>query len=118
MKHDPYNHLLLNEFPYLKATYQKVKDGVFDLDTPAYSFYEEIFVPYIVACIRKNDARETEHCFSFIEDLLESEEEMLNDLAMKSILCILYEEYDFDFSVLPLGRLSKDYYENWLKTKE
>ena len=60
MKHDPLNHRLLLEFPVLEQTYTKVKEGVFDLDTPAYSFYEEIFVPYLLACLEKNDKEELE----------------------------------------------------------
>ena len=113
MKHDPLNHRLLLEFPVLEQTYTKVKEGVFDLDTPAYSFYEEIFVPYLLACLEKNDKEELEHCFCFIEELMNDEDEMVSRVAKQSILCPLYER-NINFDLLPLGKETKDYYLNWL----
>ncbi|MCR4698024.1 MAG: hypothetical protein K5762_01525 [Bacilli bacterium] len=114
MKHDPLNHRLLEEFPVLSHSYTEVKEGAFDLDTPAYSFYEEIFVPYILSCLEKNDSQELQHCFDFIEEMMIDEEEMVSRLAMQAILCPLYEK-NIDFSLLPLGKESKDYYQTWLK---
>lgn len=115
MKHDPLNNRLLKEFPYLEKTYASVKDGAFDLDTPAYSFYEEIFVPYILMKIEKNDKEEIRHCFAFIEEMMEDEDEIGQDVMMQSVLCPLYEKKGSQLKSLPLGRLSLAYVKEWLE---
>lgn len=114
MKHDPLNHRLLDEFPYISKNYEKVKDGVFDLDTPAFSFYEEIFVPYIIEQINKKDEKEIKHCFDFVEAMMNDEEEIVQDVAMQSILCILGEK-KIELKKLPLGRRSLEYVSNWVE---
>ncbi len=114
MKHDPLNHFLLDEFPYLKEHYAFVKDGVFDLDTPSSVFYEEIFLPYLLSVYEKKDEKEVHHCCLFIEGLLTDEEETRNDIAMNAVLLPLYEEHPKIISKLPLGEKSREYVENWL----
>lgn len=114
-KKDPYNHRLLDEFPKLKETYDKIKGGVFDLDTPSYSFYEEIFVPYFVECIKKKEKEEIEHCCKFIDGMMRDEDEKLNDIAMKSVLFPLYEKFKIDLKTLPLGKEAQEYDKNWLE---
>ena len=113
MKKDPLNNVLLKEFPYLEEHYLQVKDGTFDLDTPAYSFYEEIFVPYIIGKIEEKNDVEIRHCFSFIEDMMNGEE-MEQDVMMQSVLCPLYEQ-GIELKKLPLGRRSLQYVKDWLE---
>lgn len=112
MKKDPLNNILLKEFPYLEKNYLKVKDGTFDLDTPAYSFYEEIFVPYLERKIEEKDEKEIRHCFDFIEKMME-DEEMYQDVMMQSVLTPLYE-HGVELKKLPLGRRSMQYVNDWL----
>ncbi len=114
-KKDPYNRRLLDEFPFLKDNYDKIKGGVFDLDTPSYSFYEEIFVPYFVECINKKKDDEVRHCCQFVDAMLKDEDEKLNDIAMKSVLFTLHEEYNIDIQSLPFGKEAKEYDKNWLE---
>lgn len=114
MKHDPLNHFLLDEFPYLKEHYAFVKGGVFDLDTPSPAFYEEIFLPYLLDTFEKKDSEEVLHCCRFIEMLMSDEEEQRNDIAMNAILLPLYENHPKVLSMLPLGEKSREYVENWL----
>ena len=114
-KKDPLNHLLLEEFPSISEHYTTYKDGVFDLDTPASSFYEELFVPYVIKCYQEKNEKELIHCCDFIERMMTEEEELNNDIAMNHILCPLYESKKIDFSLLPLGRVSKEYVREWLE---
>jgi hypothetical protein len=117
MKHDPLNHQLLEEFPYLKENYLKIKEGVFDLDTPSVNFYQEIFLPYFLQVIQSKDEKEIVHCCTFIENLLCDEDEKSNILAMNGILCPLYESRKINFDSIPFGTRAKSYYENWLMEK-
>ncbi len=114
MKHDPINHSLLEEFPYLKENYEKVKDGVFDLDTPSTSFYEEIFVPYIIKNINENNKEEVNHCFDFVEKMMNDEDETVQDVAIQSVLCVLGEK-KIDLKKLPLGKRSLEYVKDWVE---
>lgn len=109
--------MLLDEFPFLKDNYDKIKGGVFDLDTPSYSFYAEIFVPYMEEVYRKDDALELNHCLTFIENMMKNEDEKVSDIAIKAILIPLYENKKVNMDELSLGKLSKSYYEKWLKIK-
>ncbi len=118
MKKDPLNHLLLEEFPYLEKHYQEVKGGIFDLDTPSHAFYEEIFLPYLLLMYKEENRMEVEHCCQFIEDLLCSDEEEKNSLAINGILCPLYDRKEVDMSLLPLKEKTKEYYLDWLKEGE
>ena len=115
MKHDPLNHRLLNEFPYLAKNYQKLHDGIFDLDTPSRNFYEEIFIPYILGVKERDDTDELNHCCIFIEELLNDQDENSNNLAIMGILCPLYEKIGDEMSHLPLEDKAMEYYKNWLK---
>lgn len=112
MKHDPLNKLLLEKFPKLNDNF---KDSIYDLDTPSYNFYQELFVPYIKEQISNNDTIELNRCFEFVEDMLKSNNEQLQEIAQNNILLILYEDEDVDFSLLPLKELSYQYYLEWLK---
>lgn len=114
MKKDIYNNLLLKRFPTLVET-EEYKSNVFDLDTPAHSFYERIFVPYIINKIKNDDEKEIDRCFSFIEELITCDEEMANELAMNSILMPLQENKEINLSQLPLRENSLKYYKLWLK---
>ena len=114
MKKDIKNNLLLDEFPILQDYYLEIKGGVFDLDTPAYNFYKEVFTSYLISCIKADKKDEIKHCFSFVERLLESDDELDNDLAMKAILTPLYEDYQIDLSKYELGEKSLAYYKTWL----
>lgn len=112
MKHDPLNKLLLEKFPKLKDYF---KDSIYDLDTPSYNFYQELFVPYIKEQINKNDTTELNRCLEFVEEMLKDSNEQLQEIAQNNILLILYEEKDVDFSLLPLKEISYQYYLDWLK---
>ena len=114
MKKDPLNNLLLDTFPSLRESYVTYKGGTFDLDTPAHAFYEELFVPYIASLIKEKNENEIQKAFSFIEELMISDDEQQTDIAMKAILTPLYEKYHFDLALLPLKEKSLDYYLTWL----
>ena len=114
MKKNPLNHLLLETFPPLESRYQTYKGGTFDLDTPAVSFYEEIFVSYLIERVEVNDLAEVNKCFDFIEMLMSEEDEMYNDVAIKGILIPLYESENIDLEKCPLGTKSFEYYKTWL----
>lgn len=113
MKHDPLNNRLLDEFPSLKAIYPTIKDGVFDLDTPAYSFYEEIFVPYFIGKIGEHDVDEIRHCCLFIEEMM-NQDELSEDVCMQSVLSPLYEK-GIELKNLPLGERSRQYVMDWIE---
>lgn len=114
MKKDKFNHLLLERFPLIKNL-DEYKQNVFDLDTPAHSFYEQVFVPYIIIAIKNNDVESINKCLGFTEELIKSDDDMANELAMNSILMPLYENKNIDLGSLPLQEVSKKYYKLWLK---
>ncbi len=118
MKHDPLNHKLIDEFPYLKENYKSMKDGVFDLDTPSTFFYKEIFIPYLLYIHESGNDREVLHCCQFIESMMTDEDEECNNLAMLGILCPLYESLGEKMKDLPLGENSEKYYRFWLMEKD
>lgn len=112
MKHDPLNKLLLEKFPELN---EQLKHNIYDLDTPSYNFYQELFVPYIKGQILNNNETELNRCFTFIEDMLRDSNEQMQEIAQNYILLILYEDKDVNFSHLPLKELSYQFYLEWLK---
>ena len=115
MKHDPLNTKLITEFPKLGETYQSVKGGAFDLDTPSSAFYQEIFLPYVIESIKNKDEKEIRHCLDFIEDMMTSDNELENNVAMAFILVPLFEErHNLDWDKLPFGKESKAYLEMWV----
>lgn len=113
MKKDPLNHRLIESFPILEEIYPTVKDGCFDMDTPSNAFFEEVFVPYILSMIEKKNEKEICHCFSFIEEMMNDEDEHTEDIAMSSVLVPLSEKIE-DILSLPLGKKSLSYYKEWI----
>ncbi len=114
MKHNPLNHLLIQEFPYLKEHFPEYGNGAFDMDVPASSLYEGLFVPYLEMIVRKDDKDELMHCLCFLEELINGNEEE-SILAVSAVLTPLYEHKQVDFETLPLGEKCLAYYQNWLK---
>lgn len=111
MKHDPLNHTLISAFPALASS---LSCSAFDFDTPASAFYEGLFVPYIEKAYQKKEEKTLEHCFSFLESLMEQGEES-SFLVASSVLVPLYERGLVDFASLPLGKEASEYYSTWLK---
>lgn len=116
MKKDQLNNRLIENFPQLEKLYPLIKDGCFDMDTPSNAFFEEVFVPYILAMIEKKDEKEICHCFTFIEELMNDEDEHNEDIAMSSILVPLSEKVENLLSY-PLGEKSRRYCLDWILIK-
>ena len=84
--------------------------------TGSHVVYEDVFVPYVLDSIAKNDVEEVKRCFDFVESLFSLQDDYASDVAGQSILEALSEgDAHLDLSSIKLGKLSKQYYDKYLK---
>jgi hypothetical protein len=110
------NSLLLEEFPQIRHQFDDFVSWQEGMATGSHVVFEDVFVPYILDRIAKNDAEEVKRCFDFVESLFSLHDDYADDVAGQSVLEALSEgNAHLDLSSIKLGKLSEQYYEKYLK---
>ena len=84
--YNKYNNLLLTKFPILKKDFEDYTEWQEGINTGSLVVYEDIFVPYIINQLVNENKVEIEKIVSFIEELLDSNDEYAFNIAYVAIL--------------------------------
>lgn len=90
------NKLLVKMYPNLSEKYKDEVDWQEGDYTGSHTVYGDVFTPYLISCIAKNESVEIRKAFMYVETLLETEnlyvEEVIAFSVLESILYLFKEK--------------------------
>lgn len=102
------NKLLIKSFPKLKNAYDEEVGWQEGDDTGSHTVYGDILTPYLNKCLNEKNEKEIKKIFSFIESVLELQDNYSDEVITFSVLEGIV--YQYQNSVLlnkHVGKLTK-----------
>ena len=97
LKYTDANEILLTEFENLKTAFSEHENNdLFILEDGCYSFYEQVFAPYVIKQLDDGNEKELKKIFTFIEKLYREGDPDMRDLIGISIVEDFYYAPDYE----------------------
>jgi len=102
------NKLLIKSFPELKNAYDEEVSWQEGDDTGSHTVYGDILTPYLSKCLNEQNEKEIKKIFSFIESVLELQDNYIDEVITFSVLEGIVYQYQNSFLLNKhVGKLTK-----------
>jgi hypothetical protein len=86
MKSKELNQLLTTNIKNIKEGYLEEISWQDGEDTGSHIIFGDVFAPYIIKCLQDNNETEIKICFSFIENILNKNDDYIIEVILFSVL--------------------------------